>query len=63
LILITKKPGFVNDAIYDYRLKVNSPVINVGFHTGKVNGTSLLPAWHYVHIARKQKRVISEKID
>ena len=63
MTILNKKPGFVNDAIYDYRLMSNSPAINAGIQPGNVNGFSLLPKWHYIHIARKEKRKIVNKID
>jgi hypothetical protein len=60
---VPKRYFFMNPDIFDYRLKASSPAINSGIDPGTALGVSLTPKWHYLHISKKQKRVISGKID
>ena len=57
------KAGFVNPAAYDFRLLPTSPAIGKGVDPGKFGEFSLAPAFHYVHVAKKQKRPADEKFD
>jgi hypothetical protein len=61
--LTTNEPGFVNATGFDYRLTASSPAIDAGTNPGSANGFSLVPVWHYLHIAGKEERVVVGTID
>ena len=63
LNFLEKRPEFVNKPAFDYRLKPGSPAVNAGIDLDKVNGFSLIPLWHYVHICKKEERKVIDKID
>ncbi len=45
----TMAPGFVNAAMYDYRLTMGSAAVNAGVDPGMAGGFSLSPTNEYVH--------------
>jgi hypothetical protein len=48
--------GLVDPAIYDYRLKADSPCIGKGVAAGKFGDFDLTPTEQYVHPCRSEPR-------
>jgi Right handed beta helix region len=61
--LVTDRPGFMNRAAFDYRLRPDSPAIGAGIDPGTVNGVGLRPRAEYVHKAREQPRRPHGRLD
>jgi hypothetical protein len=54
--LLSRSPGFVNKATFDYRLTASSPARDAGINPGRVLGFQLAPTSQYVHRANKEPR-------
>jgi Right handed beta helix region len=54
---ITARPGFLDPARYDYRLRPSSPCRRAGRRVGIGDGYPLTPRLQYVHVAAQVKRL------
>lgn len=61
--LVSKNPGFKNEAEYNYHLLPDSPAIDSGSSPGSIKGIKLMPESEYVHVAKKKPRIIIRDID
>ena len=61
--LVTDKPGFVDQAKYDYRLTAQSPAIDKGVAPGSAQGFSLEAVQEYVHPLATETRAAIGKPD
>jgi hypothetical protein len=61
--LQTTAPGLVNIDGFDYRLTSNSAARDAGSDPGSAAGVDLMPAYQYVHPARREVRAANGAID
>lgn len=61
--LVSREPGFIDAAQYDYHLRPGSPAIGAGMPPGTAAGTDLAPTRQYVHPAMDGPRPRHDSLD
>lgn len=61
--VVTRNPGFLDQAAYDYRLTAASPAIDMGKDAGSAGGMELKPVFHYLSPFASEPRPVKGLLD